>query len=147
MAQEGLDHRVHLVGYFQLVEVARTHGPAIDDGRQPLRHEMRRIERRRGRQVERRDLALRRHGWAVERQVPRMALTATWLGAASITASTSSISCRSEVGRNMFAMNCRCGSWLPASMAANIASTPARRSGGKTNGAGSTMTMAATRSG
>jgi hypothetical protein len=33
MAQEALDHRVHLVRYFQLVEVARTHGPAIYDSR------------------------------------------------------------------------------------------------------------------
>ena len=33
MTQEALDHRIHLVRYFQLVEVSGTDGPAIHNGR------------------------------------------------------------------------------------------------------------------
>jgi len=33
MTQEALDHRIHLVRYLQLVEVAGTDGPAIHHGR------------------------------------------------------------------------------------------------------------------
>jgi hypothetical protein len=73
VAQEALDHRVHLVGHLQLAEDTRSDGPAMHDGRQPLRHEMRRIGQWRGGQVERRHLALRRHGRAVEREDPRSA--------------------------------------------------------------------------
>lgn len=51
MAQEALDHRIHLSGHLKLVEVASTDSPAMDDSRQPFRHEMRRIEWRRSRQV------------------------------------------------------------------------------------------------
>jgi hypothetical protein len=36
MAQEALDHRVHLVGHLELVEDAPSDGPTMHDGRQPL---------------------------------------------------------------------------------------------------------------
>jgi hypothetical protein len=81
MAQEALNHRIHLVSYLQLVEVAGPDGSAMHDGRQPLRHAMRRIERWCRGQMQRRDLALRRHGRAVECDVPpRKGLVLTIVG-------------------------------------------------------------------
>jgi len=70
MAEEALNHRIHLVMHLKLVEVAGTEGLAIHDGRQPLRHEIQRIERRCRCQVERWHFALRRNGRAVVRVVP-----------------------------------------------------------------------------
>ena len=67
MAQEALNHRVYLVRHLELAKVARTNRPTIDDRRQPLGHEMGRIARRSGRQMERRHLALCRQSWAIER--------------------------------------------------------------------------------
>ena len=43
MQQKTFDHRVHLVGSFELAEVSGADGPTIDYFWQPLRHEMRRI--------------------------------------------------------------------------------------------------------
>jgi len=36
MAQKRFDHRIHLVGNFELVEMPGADGAAIDDIRQPL---------------------------------------------------------------------------------------------------------------
>jgi len=55
--KEPLDHRVHLVGDFELIEVSGADRPAIDDVRQPLRHQVRWIEGRCRRQMESRHLA------------------------------------------------------------------------------------------
>jgi len=56
-SSDALDHCVHLVGNFELIEVSGADGPAIDHLRQPLRHQLRRIEWRCCRQVESRRLA------------------------------------------------------------------------------------------
>ena len=45
---EVVNHQIHLVWSLELVDVAGTYRLAMDDVRQPLRHELRRIERRCG---------------------------------------------------------------------------------------------------
>ena len=70
MPQKGLDHCVHLIGNFELIEVSGTDSPAIDDVRQPLRHQMRWIARRCCCQMEGRPLALGGNGTTVEFESP-----------------------------------------------------------------------------
>ena len=70
MPQKGLDHCVHLIGNFELIEMSGTDSPAIDDARQPLRHQMRWIARRCCCQMEGRHLALGGNGTTVEFESP-----------------------------------------------------------------------------
>jgi len=94
-----LDHRVDLFRNLELVEVAGADGQAVDDGRQPLRHQVRRVERGRGADVERRHLAARSSGDAVEAEDAFIAPAATCAGPDVITSTTRLTRALSDVGR------------------------------------------------
>ena len=66
MFQERFDHRVDLIWRFELVEMASSNRSALDDSRDPLRHEIRRVERGGGGYVQHRCFALRRDRRPVE---------------------------------------------------------------------------------
>ena len=63
---EVFNHQIHLVWSFKLVQVAGTYRLAVDDFRQPLRHEMRRIPRRRGAEMERWHCTTSRDGQSIK---------------------------------------------------------------------------------
>src|SRR5271163_432232 len=65
-AKKSLDHRIHLVGNFELVEMAGTHSAAIDEILQPLRDQRRRDALRRCCQMQRRHFAQCRSGLTIE---------------------------------------------------------------------------------
>ena len=65
MPHEVVNHQIHLGWSFKLVDVANTYSLAVDDVPQPLRHEMRRIERRCGDEMEGGHLAIGRDGQAI----------------------------------------------------------------------------------
>src|SRR5207244_4413585 len=66
MAQERLDHRVYLVGNFELVEVPGADGAATDDVQQPLRYQLWQHARRRCCEMQRRHFAQCRSGLTIE---------------------------------------------------------------------------------
>src|SRR5271170_1514274 len=65
-AKKSLDHRIHLVGNFELVEMPGAHSAAIDEILHPLRDQRRRDALRRCCQIQRRHFAQCRSGLTIE---------------------------------------------------------------------------------
>jgi len=65
-AKKSLDHRIHLVGNFELVEMPGAHSAAINEILQPLRDQRRRDALRRCCQMQRRHFAQCRSGLTIE---------------------------------------------------------------------------------